>query len=98
MKLRADALEASGAEKAVSGREAQLAAAESKLVVRQDQEVNALRQRIQTGAEEQRVARQQALERLLRRCRHTLVFISWYSFTVSLPGTSTTPSYSYPLP
>lgn len=48
-------------------REQHVVKLENGLVQRQDQEVNALRQRIQTGAEEQRVARQQDLERLLRR-------------------------------
>lgn len=67
VKLRADALEAEERAKAVGEREQQLAKAEGTLLHRQDQEVNALRQRITTGAEEQRVARQQDLERLLRR-------------------------------
>ena len=66
-KLRADRLEAAEQERAVEGRAQQLAKAEAAFLQRQEQEVNALRQRIQTGAEEQRVARQQDLERLLRR-------------------------------
>lgn len=67
VKLEADELEAAEAEVAMGQREAQLVKAEAVLLSKQDQEVNALRQRIQTGAEEQRVARQQDLERLLRR-------------------------------
>ena len=67
VKLRADALETAEAERAVAEREQHLLKLEAALMQRQDQEVNALRQRIQTGAEEQRVARQQDLERLLRR-------------------------------
>lgn len=67
VKLQADDIEAQEHEAALTQREAQLAKAENALLERQDQEVNALRQRIQTGAEEQRVARQQDLERLLRR-------------------------------
>ena len=67
VKVRADALEAAEAERAAADRGQHLAKLENGLMQRQDQEVNALRQRIQTGAEEQRVARQQDLERLLRR-------------------------------
>jgi len=67
LKLQADALEAAETERALVEREQQLTKLENGMVQRQDQEVNALRQRIQTGAEEQRVARQQDLERLLRR-------------------------------
>ena len=62
VKLEADELEAAEAEVAMGQREAQLVKAEAVLLSKQDQEVNALRQRIQTGAEEQRVARQQDLE------------------------------------
>ena len=43
---------------------------EGKLLHRQEQELKALRKRITSGAEEQRQARQQDLERLLQRCRH----------------------------
>ena len=67
VKLRADSQEAAERERALAEREQQLAKAEAFFFYRQDQELNALRQRIQTGAEEQRVARQQDLERLLRR-------------------------------
>jgi len=67
VKLRADELEVSESERAHGENEKHISKLESALMARQDQEVNALRQRIQTGAEEQRVARQQDLERLLRR-------------------------------
>ena len=67
VKLRADHLEASEWSRASAEREQQLAKAEAATLHRQDKEVSAIRQRIQTGAEEQRVARQQDLERLLRR-------------------------------
>jgi hypothetical protein len=62
-----DALEAAERERATAERAQQLAKAEAGLLHRQDQEVDALRQRIQAGAEEQRVTRQQDLERLLKR-------------------------------
>ena len=71
VKIQADALEASERERAVTAREQQLSKAEVAFLHRQDQEVNALRQRIQAGAEEQRVARQQDLDRLLRRYNNT---------------------------
>ena len=67
VKTRADRLEAAERERAMAERAQQLAKVEAAFHHRQDQEVNALRQRIQTGAEEQRVARQQDLDRLLRR-------------------------------
>ena len=67
LKTRADALEAEEAER--HGREAEQHAllAEVKFMRRQEQELNALRKRIQTGAEEQRHARELDLERLLQR-------------------------------
>ena len=71
VKMQADALEATERERAVTAREQQLIKAEAAFLHRQDTEVNALRQRIQAGAEEQRVARQQDLERLLRRYANT---------------------------
>ena len=71
MKMQADALEADERERAAAEREAQSARVEAAFLTRQDAEVNALRQRIQAGAEEQRVARQQDLERLLRRYHNT---------------------------
>ena len=67
VKLRADELEVAERERCLTDGEARLVKMETAFLQRQDQEVNALRQRIQTGAEEQRVARQQDLERLLRR-------------------------------
>ena len=67
VKDRAEKLEAEETQRAAAEREEHLHKLESGLAERQDQEVSALRQRIQTGAEEQRVARQQDLERLLRR-------------------------------
>ena len=67
VKLRADALEAEERAKAVGEREQQLAKAETTLLHRQDQEVNALRQRITDGRRGAARARQQDLERLLRR-------------------------------
>ena len=67
VKLQADATEAAELERLGEARQQQLASAEAKLVARQEHELNALRQRIQSGAEEQRKARQQDLERLLQR-------------------------------
>lgn len=67
VKLDADKLESDERERALAEREVQLAKAEAAHHTRQEHELQALRQRIQTGAEEQRVARQQDLERLLRR-------------------------------
>ena len=51
-------------------REQQALGTEGKLLHRQEQELKALRKRITSGAEEQRQARQQDLERLLQRCHH----------------------------
>ena len=51
-------------------REQQALGTEGKLLHRQEQELKALRKRISSGAEEQRQARQQDLERLLQRCHH----------------------------
>jgi len=67
VKVRADALEQSDAEKSQKEREQQMLAAQGKFSARQEAELSALRQRIHTGAEEQRHARQQDLERLLQR-------------------------------
>jgi len=67
VKVRADALEVSEIERSRQEREQQVLGTEGKLLHRQEQELKALRQRIQTGAEEQRQARQQDLERLLQR-------------------------------
>ena len=67
VKVRADALEATEIERARQEREQQALGTEGKLLHRQEQELKALRKRIQTGAEEQRQARQQDLERLLQR-------------------------------
>jgi len=67
VKVRADALEAQEIERTRQEREQQTLATEGKLLHRQEQELKALRKRIQTGAEEQRQARQQDLERLLQR-------------------------------
>ena len=67
VKLQADALEAEEAGKAMGRRDQHLHKLERALLQRQDAEVNALRQRISSGAEEQRVARQHDLDRLMRR-------------------------------
>jgi hypothetical protein len=67
VKVRADAMEKAEVARHTAHREQTQHAAEVKLHQRHELEVNSLRQRIQTGAEEQRVARQQDLERLLRR-------------------------------
>lgn len=67
VKVRADALEAAEGERAKTERDQQMLNAQAKFSARQEQELNALRQRIHTGAEEQRHARQQDLERLLQR-------------------------------
>jgi hypothetical protein len=58
---------------------------EGAVLAKQDQEVNALRQRIQAGAEEQRVARQQDLERLLRRYRPPAIHPPRHMIPPALP-------------
>ena len=70
VKVRADRQAESERERAAAEREQHLSKSEQAFTHRQNQEVAALRQRIQAGAEEQRVARQQDLERLLRRYRN----------------------------
>ena len=67
VKLEAAKLESEEWQRAMVDREQQLVKAEAAFLTRQENELQALRQRIQAGAEEQRVARQQDLERLLRR-------------------------------
>ena len=67
LKTRADALEAEEAERREREAEQHALLAEVKFMQRQEQELNALRKRIQTGAEEQRHARELDLERLLQR-------------------------------
>ena len=67
LKTRADALEAEEAERREREAEQHALLAEVKFMRRQEQELNALRKRIQTGAEEQRHARELDLERLLQR-------------------------------
>ena len=67
LKTRADALEAEEAERHEREAEQHALLAEVKFMQRQEQELNALRKRIQTGAEEQRHARELDLERLLQR-------------------------------
>ena len=67
VKVKADALEAAELERMAIEREQQISNAEVKFLHTQEQELNALRQRIQGGAEVQRKARQQDLERLLQR-------------------------------
>ena len=59
VKVRADALEVAEADRAKAEREQQMLNAQGKFQARQEQELSALRQRIHTGAEEQRHARQQ---------------------------------------
>ena len=67
VKVQADALEMAEIDRSRQEREQQVLGTEGKLLHRQEQELKALRQRIQSGAEEQRQARQQDLERLLQR-------------------------------
>lgn len=67
VKVRADTVEAAEIERAKVEREQSLLHVEARFLARQEQELSALRQRITSGAEEQRVARQQDLERLLQR-------------------------------
>ena len=67
VKVQGDGLEATEVERARQEREQQALGTEGKLLHRQEQELKALRKRITTGAEEQRQARQQDLERLLQR-------------------------------
>jgi len=67
VKVHADSLEAAERERMQAEREQHVSVLEVKFIQKQEQEVNALRQRIQAGAEEQRKARQVDLERLLQR-------------------------------
>lgn len=67
VKVKADALEATELDRMAMERDQQTSNAEIKFLHMQEQELSALRQRIQGGAEEQRKARQQDLERLLQR-------------------------------
>jgi len=67
VKLRADALEEGERQRMSAERDQQFSIAEVKFLHKQEQELNALRQRIQAGSEEQRKARQLDLERLLQR-------------------------------
>uniref|UniRef100_A0A7S4F8F8 Uncharacterized protein n=1 Tax=Chrysotila carterae TaxID=13221 RepID=A0A7S4F8F8_CHRCT len=67
VKLKADALEEAERERMAAEREQQVSLAEAKCHHKQENELNALRQRIQAGAEEQRKARQNDLERLMQR-------------------------------
>jgi len=67
VKVQGDGLEATEVERARQEREQQTLGTEGKLLHRQEQELKALRKRITSGAEEQRQARQQDLERLLQR-------------------------------
>ena len=67
VKVQGDGLEATEVERARQEREQQALGTEGKLLHQQEQELKALRKRITTGAEEQRQARQQDLERLLQR-------------------------------
>ena len=71
VKVRADAMEAAEIERMQAEREQQISHAEVKYLHKQEQELRALRQRIQVGAEEQRKARQMDLERLLQRYHNT---------------------------
>ena len=59
-------------------------------VLRALRQVNALRQRIQTGAEEQRVARQQDLERLLRRYHNIKVWPTMLTLSCIWPTSPST--------
>merc|ERR1712087_17285 len=67
VKLKADALESSEKERMQADRTQHISVAEVKFLHKQEQELNALKQRIQAGAEEQRKMRQLDLERLLQR-------------------------------
>ena len=67
VKVRADAMEVAEHDRAKLEREQHMMTVHAKFTHRQEQELNALRQRVQSGAEEQRHARQVDLERLLQR-------------------------------
>lgn len=67
VKVEADELEAAEAGRAQTERSQHVLKLEAGLLQKQEAEVAALRQRIKTGAEEQKVARQHDLERLLKR-------------------------------
>lgn len=71
VKERADALEDAELERIQAERAQHAANAEVKFLQKQEQELSALRQRIQAGAEEQRKARKLDLERLLQRYNNT---------------------------
>lgn len=67
VKVKADTLEEAEKERMNAEREQHVSVSEVKFLHKQEQELNALRHRIQAGAEEQRKARQTDLERLLQR-------------------------------
>jgi len=67
IKVQADAMEAGELDRLHVGGLQHLGTLEAKFLHKQDQELSALRQRIQSGSEEQRKARQADLERLLQR-------------------------------
>lgn len=67
VKNKADQLEAWELERMRQDRNQGYQNTEAKFIHKQQQEIGALRKRVQTGAEEQRAQRQQDLERLLQR-------------------------------